>query len=122
MSMRKRVMTVVAATTAMLLFTVSAAFAHVCFVPNKAEGAGVSATATLEICEGEPTFSLTSGDFKGGFLELDVLCGGESLGTYEVLNHKHLSDGAHNAGPGDDGCDGVGVDDAEDCIAALLGG
>lgn len=34
-----------------------------------------------------------------------------------VLVHGLLPDGARNSGPGNDGCDGKGIDDLDVCLA-----
>jgi hypothetical protein len=37
--------------------------------------------------------------------------------SYNIFVHGLLPDGARNAGPGNDGCDGKGIDDLDACLA-----
>lgn len=128
----------------------STALAHVCFVDKKPEGSGSagSATVILDVAidpstgvETEfdetfipgPDFEINekNGRFKGGFLTLtfevtlyDTVIGGTVLGsetrTADVFVQNTVGGGAHFAGPGDFGCDGVGMDSLEACVMEAL--
>lgn len=108
------------AVVAALLIWPSAALAHVCFVAKKPSEAGSAGTATLDVISG----TITPGDdlrvnpagkLQGGFITITAVAGGTTLGTADTFSHTTLPDSARNAGPGDDMCDGVGIDDAEAC-------
>ena len=69
-----------------------------------------------------------SGQLQGGFITFDL--DGDGFGDADVfllpvtpaledpfdLGIGELTDGAHNSGPGDDPCDGIGIDDLEACF------
>ena len=100
------------------LLSGSIALAHSCFVVNKPVGAGSAGTATLNL----DTFEFDdsgvnynpAGRAKGGFTTLEVSAGGVPIATLDTFN-KDMPEGAHNSGPGEGACDGVGIDDAQDC-------
>jgi hypothetical protein len=53
---------------------------------------------------------------KGGFITVTpVLPDGTVVGEPADVFKKDLPDGAHNAGPGDNECDGIGIDDLAEC-------
>lgn len=103
------------------------AFAIVCSVVGKPIGAG-SAVFVDDSAGGEVTITNPSGQLQGGFITFDL--DGDGVGDADVfllptnpaledpfeLGIGELPDGAHNAGPGDDPCDGVGIDDLEACF------
>lgn len=103
------------------LLTAAPALAVVCGVPNKPQGAGATVDATGE----EPTPN-AGGQLKGGFVTFEE--GGQLFDVFllpvtpaleapfEEVPVGELPDGAHNAGPGDDLCDGIGIDDFEACL------
>ncbi len=109
-----------AAAAVTLLIWPPAALAHVCFVAKKPAGAGSAGTATLDVTNGELTPGADlrvnpAGNLQGGFITITAVAGGTTLGTADTFSHTTLPDSARNAGPGDDMCDGVGIDDAEAC-------
>lgn len=109
-----------AAAAAALLIWPSAALAHVCFVAKKPAGAGSAGTATLDVISGtitpgEDLRVNPAGKLQGGFLTITAVAGDTVLGTEDVFSHETLPESARNSGPGDDLCDGIGVDDAEAC-------
>ena len=89
-----------------ILMVTSLVSAHYCTNPNKPEGAG--SMGTLNIVTGETDFDKKN----GGFL---TVTDGAGL-SIDVFNHVLLPEGALNAGPGDDQCDGKGVDNALVCL------
>ena len=101
----KRLAITVLGAVALALAVVSPTFAHECENANKPAGAG--SVGTYDVTTGEFT---PSGQPNGGFMT--VTDGTESA---EVFIHGTLPEPAMNAGPGDDPCDGVGVDNALDC-------
>ena len=118
---RRRTAAVGMLTAVMLVSSAGSAFAHVCFNASKPTGAGSAGTATIDVATGE----FTPGDEnvnpqgrpRGGFTTMTVEAGGDYMGTFDTFAHTTLPDGALNAGPGDDQCDGVGIDNAEACLA-----
>ena len=115
----RRLATIGALTAVMLFATAGSSLAHVCFNAKKPAEAGSAGTATLEVTTG--TFTPTdlnmtkSGQLKGGFITLTATAGGTPIATVDTFVHGTRPDGARNAGPGDDMCDGLGIDDAEAC-------
>jgi len=103
--------------------TVSAAYAHVCTNSAKPAGAGSAGDATINVETGEfdasgVTVNEHSGRPQGGFISVTaVLDDGTEIGSADVFAQTTLPEQARNSGPGDDLCDGVGIDDAEACIA-----
>jgi hypothetical protein len=110
--------------SAVALFALSAgeAFAHSCSPVNKPEGAGANAgTVTVNLNPTGPPDVVISpnlnpaGHPTGGFMTVTVVApDGTVVDTANVFK-KDLPDGAHNAGPGDSECDGVGIDDLAAC-------
>ena len=122
---------IVAAVLALGLFFAiggGAALAADCFVPKKPAGAGVGALITITP-EGE-TFTVVSPSGKpvGGFTTIDLSAvGGPVVDTLDLPVTPALEDPegfgvgelpiqARNAGPGDDLCDGKGVDSIGACF------
>lgn len=97
------------------------ALAHQCFVANKPDGAGSAGHATLDVITGEFDDSGVNyneaGKPTGGFVTLEAQVRGTTVAEEDVFIHNTLPEPARNAGPGDDACDGVGIDDAEACAA-----
>ena len=123
---RLLVITVLAGVLSMAIIT--PALAHVCFNPNKPDGAGSAGSATLLIdpATGEETFipgsdlqmNEHSGRVQGGFVTLTAVIEGVGpIATADVFAQTTLPEQARNAGPGDNLCDGKGVDDAAVCHA-----
>lgn len=98
------------------------ALAHQCFVAKKPAGAGSAGDATLELTTGDFDDSGVNyneaGKPTGGFVSVDAQVGGTTIAEEDVFIHKTLPEPARNAGPGDDACDGIGIDDAEACVTA----
>ena len=103
----------------MVLLMTATALAHSCTPVNKPVGAGQGGTATFDVVTG--TFTITSvdlnaaGKMTGNFVTVSVVAGGTLLDQVDTFGRKDLPEGAHNAGPGDSECDGVGIDDAAAC-------
>ena len=99
--------------------------AIVCAVASKPIGAG--SAVFVDIPTDTVTVTNPSGQFHGGFATLDFDGNGSgdadvfllpvnpALEDPEGIGVGELPHGAHNAGPGDNGCDGIGVDDLEAC-------
>jgi hypothetical protein len=93
---------------AMLSSVVSA---HYCTNQNKKDGAG--SIGTVNIATGEVDIEKTNGGF------VTITDGDWSYDVFIHAQEKHdyaLPEGALNAGPGDDQCDGKGVDNALVCL------
>jgi hypothetical protein len=106
----------------------SAALAHHCTNANKKVGAGSVAHLVLDENFDFVSYEITSpsgmevnpgqakkgeeGRAVGGFITISVL-GGPSV---DIFVQNTLPAGAMNAGPGDDLCDGKGIDDALACL------
>jgi len=122
--MRRRVLILLGVLA--LAFAVAApASALHCFVVEKPVGAGSVGTATFELTThhltlAQPLTFSPSGELTGGaFLTVTLLRNGVPLVTADLYFHKDLPDGAHGSGPGTSECDGVGIDDILECVAAL---
>jgi hypothetical protein len=105
---------------ATLALSAAPAFAFHCSVVKKPAGAGSAGTVTLDVVNGEIVSSdlnlNPAGHIRGAFVSLTaVLPDGTVVGGGDVFWHKDLPDGAHNSGPGDSECDGVGIDDLAEC-------
>jgi hypothetical protein len=105
---------------ATLALSAAPAFAFHCSVVKKPAGAGSAGTVTLDVVNGEIVSSdlnlNPAGHIRGAFASLTaVLPDGTVVGGGDVFWHKDLPDGAHNSGPGDSECDGVGIDDLAEC-------
>lgn len=117
----KRMLAVAAAFVAALAVTAGQASAFHCSVVNKPAGAGSVGSATVNVVTGEFTLGddvrvNPAGHIQGAFLSVTaVLPDGTVVGGGDVFAHKDVPDGAHNSGPGDSLCDGVGIDDLEAC-------
>jgi hypothetical protein len=116
--MRKR-LCLAAVSVGVLALSAAPAFATHCAVVNKPAGAGSAGTVTLDVVNGVVLSSdlntNPAGHIRGGFLSVTaVLPDGTVVGSGDVFKHD-LPDGAHNSGPGDSECDGVGIDDLAEC-------
>ncbi len=87
------------------------AAAHDCTNASKPAGAGSVGT----VDGGDGSFT-PSGQRGRGFV---TITDGTEAGTAEVFLHTSLPNGARNAGPEDNMCDGIGIDDGR---AASPGG
>ena len=126
--MRKSIFAAVLAIGVFLALGGGAALAADCFVPNKPVGAGAGVLITITP-EGE-TFTAVSPSGKpvGGFITLDATAvGGPVVDTFGLPVTPGLEDPegfgvgelpiqARNAGPGDDLCDGKGIDSIGACF------
>ena len=126
--MKKSIIAAVLAVGLFLALGGGAALAADCFVPKKPLGAGAGTLITITP-EGE-TFTVISPSGKpvGGFIEIDATAfGGPVVDTFDLPVTPGLEDPegfgvgelpiqARNAGPGDDLCDGKGVDSIGDCF------
>ena len=115
----RRFVAVAVASTAIMGLTASQAFGFHCFVAKKPAGAGSAGSATIEVTTetftpGEDLRVNPAGHLQGGFITLTATFQGEPIGTFDVFT-RDLPEGAHNSGPGDNECDGIGVDDAMAC-------
>jgi hypothetical protein len=98
------------------------AFATSCSPVNKPEGAGANAgtvTVTLNPT-GPPDVVITpnlnpAGNPTGGFLVVTVVAPDGTVVDTANTFKMDLPDGAHNSGPGDTECDGIGIDDLAEC-------
>lgn len=146
----RRILFVAATTAALVGLMAGTALANECFVGAKTDGAGSAGEATialqiavnpttgdlLDVVESPPdlsgvAFNENSERLVGGFatLTFDVTVyaneiGGTTLLTFEqtedVLAQNTVGGGAHFAGPGVSGCDGVGMDSLEACLLEAL--
>jgi hypothetical protein len=111
--MRKAIL-VVLASIALILLGSGPAFATHCSPVNKPFDAGANAGTVALQPSGPPvvTFVLNpAGHPTGGFLTVTAPDGTVVGSVFK----KDLPDGAHNAGPGDNECDGIGIDDLAAC-------
>jgi len=112
------------------------ALATICINAAKPNGAGNIGNVVINAATGQPSSIPTNpgGQVAGGFVDVyldvnsdgsgDVLLaddvfllntGRPGAGNPALRYPPELPAGAHNAGPGDEPCDGIGVDDAEHC-------
>jgi hypothetical protein len=129
--MKKKVIIAVLLAATLSLLWSSVASAAFCVVAKKADGAGTVGWVLLDTDFEFVDTNLApnpGGQIAGGFVDIYMDINGS--GTPEpfelIINDTfllpsalgdpaELPHGAHNAGPGDDGCDGIGVDDVLDC-------
>lgn len=105
------------------------AFAIVCAVVPKPVGAGAAAFfSEADDPEDPPVILNPSGQPHGGFVTIDL--DGDYEGDVDVfllpvtpaledefeIGVGELPHGAHDSGPGDNLCDGTGIDDLEACF------
>jgi hypothetical protein len=100
------------------------AFGTSCSPVNKPVDAGANAgTVTVTLSPtGPPTVVVTpnlnpAGHATGGFMTVSVIAPDGTTVATESVFKVDLPDGAHNSGPGDNTCDGVGIDDLAECGA-----
>lgn len=146
----RRAMFVAVMTMVFVGLMAGTALAHLCFVPVKTDGAGSAGTGSvfIDIAVDEfgnevdftdvfipgpdLQFNEKSGRLIGGFATLtfvvnvwlDEIGTGSPIFTFsetaDVLVQNTVGGGAHFAGPGDSGCDGVGMDSLEACLMEAL--
>ena len=118
----RRYLLVALLAVAVVALGASEAYATSCSPVNKPEGAGANAgtlTVTLNPT-GPPDVVITpnlnpAGHQTGGFLAVTVVApDGTVVDTSDTFKND-LPDGAHNSGPGDSECDGIGIDDLAEC-------
>ena len=110
----KKVVFVILATAALLVLSGGQAFATHCSVANKPFDAGANAGTVALQPSGPPVITQVlnpAGHPTGGFMTV-IAPDGTVVGS---VFKKDLPDTAHNAGPGDNECDGIGIDDLETC-------
>jgi hypothetical protein len=114
-----RALVVVGVLAAVLALGAAPAIATSCSPVNKPLGAGSAGTATVDVVTGQFTpvdLNLNpAGKPRGGFISVTPLANGTPVGPTADVFNKDLPDGAHNSGPGDSECDGVGIDDLAEC-------
>jgi hypothetical protein len=114
----KRPLVAVVLALALTLTLSTSALAHICSNPNKPADKGSIGTLTFNVETEEETF-VPSGKKGGGFITVVVVAPWGTQ-TYSVFAHAGpegiLPDGALNAGPGDNLCDGKGIDFAFQCF------
>ena len=109
--LRNRLTVFLAAAMIMMVMSAAPAFAHHCANVSKNSGAG--SIGTFNTDTGEETFTKANGGFITVFGTLED----GSTFSYDVFVHGTRPDGAMAAGPGGASeCDGVGIDDALDCL------
>lgn len=123
--MRRRVLILLGFTALALAVAAPASALH-CFVVKKPAGAGSVGTATFDVVThtltpAQPLIRTPSGQLEGGgFLTVTLVAGTTVLATADLFFQTDLPDGAHESGPGTTECDGVGIDDILECVAASL--
>ena len=115
----RKALFVIALSFAVLALSAGQALATHCSPVNKPSGAGSAGTATVNVVTDEFTPTNLNvnpaGHLRGGFISVTaVLPDGTVVGGGDVFT-RDLPDGAHNSGPGDSECDGVGIDDISEC-------
>lgn len=110
----------------LLMLIAGPALAHICTNANKTDGAGSGAVVEIDLLTG--SFEFVEGEInpqgrvQGGFITLVFMFDGQTIASFDTYTHLTLPEMAQNAGSGDSGCDGVGVDDIEACLTQILGG
>ena len=125
--MRKTLFAVFIAGALFLALGGGEALAAFCIVAGKPVGKGSAVFVDLSTDPETVTITNPSGQPHGGFATLDF--DGDGIGDVDVfflpvtpalqdpeeIGVGELPHKAHNAGPGDDSCDGIGVDDLAEC-------
>jgi len=126
--LKKSIFATVLAVGLFLTLGGGAALAADCFVPKKPLGAGAGVLITITESGETETIISPSGKPVGGFIEIDLTAfGGPVADTFGLPVTPGLEDPegfgvgelpiqARNAGPGDDLCDGRGVDSIGACF------
>ncbi|MFN2195731.1 MAG: hypothetical protein ACK2UW_06365 [Anaerolineales bacterium] len=112
----KKLMIALVLTLLLAGLVTNAALAFDCNNPNIDDNAvvGVFDVATETFTPNKSNWG-TFDSVHGAWIKL-VFPWGDS---YNIFVKSLLPDGARNAGPGDDGCDGKGIDDLDVCLAML---
>ncbi len=105
----KRWVVAVAGAAALIVAVAGPAAAHDCINASKPAGAG--SVGTVDV--GDASFT-PSGKRGSGLV---TLTDGTEAGTAAAFIHTSLPDGAGTAGPGDNMCDGIGIDDGPTCFS-----
>jgi hypothetical protein len=118
----RRYLLVAVLAVALVALSAGEAFATSCSPVNKPEGAGANAgTLTVNLKPtGPPDVVITpnlnpAGRPTGGFLAVTVVAPDGTVVERSNTFKFDLPDGAHNSGPGDNECDGIGIDDLAEC-------
>ncbi|HEX7167227.1 MAG TPA: hypothetical protein VF230_09625 [Acidimicrobiales bacterium] len=107
---KKKVIAGAALAGAVVLGSASPAFAHFC--TNAAKNAHAPEAGVMSTFDPTTETFTPLGPGKGGFTA--IVIGGQVVGS--TYANVLLPDGARNAGPGDDACDGIGNDDMLSCM------
>jgi hypothetical protein len=110
----KKVIFVFLLSLGLLALGAGPAFATSCSPVNKPFDAGANAGTVALQPSGPPVFTPVlnpAGNPTGGFMTVTAPDGTVVGSVFK----QDLPDGAHNAGPGDNPCDGIGVDDLAEC-------
>jgi hypothetical protein len=133
--LRKVLAAVAVAAGVFLLAGGGEALAAHCFPANKPDGAGNIGDVIVNLATGQVTEPTNPGGrTAGGFADVWLDTNGDGAGDIQVANDVFvlnngkpsvgnpalgepaaLPEGARNSGPGDNLCDGKGVDDVEGC-------
>ena len=108
--MRKKLVAGAALAAGIVVGGASPAFAHFC--TNAAKNAHAPEAGVMSTFDPITETFTQTGPGKGGFTAIVVF--GDTIGA--VYANTYLPDGARNAGPGDDECDGIGNDDLGTCL------
>jgi len=124
-------------TGVLLVATVGTALGAVCINTSKPDGAGNFGDVVINTTTGEVTLPTNpGGQSAGGFVDVWLDLDGDGTADVKIIDDTfflnngqpsvgnpalgvpaELPEGAHNSGPGDSFCDGVGLDDVEACPA-----
>lgn len=135
MKLRHRVITTLAAVSALLLVA-GPALAHSCVNASKQAGAGSAGdgyyTALIDVegtiygfVDEEVGNTTPNGRPLGGWFTVHFIAEVEGqdpveIAVYDVLLHQDLGESPRLGGPGDTACDGVGFDDLDACLNPLI--
>ena len=106
MRAKKRITSVAAAITLSFVLGTGSAFAHDCVNAKKKDGAASVGAFDLR------TLTFTPSDREHGAFVVVT----DGVTAYDIFIHRTLPESARNAGPGDDQCDGKGVDSFMACM------
>ena len=135
MKLRHRVITTLAAVSALLLVA-GPALAHSCVNASKQAGAGSAGdgyyTALIDVegtiygfVDEEVGNTTPNGRPLGGWFTVHFIAAVDGqepveIASYDVLIHQSLPEAARLGGPGDTTCDGVGIDDIDACLNPII--
>jgi hypothetical protein len=127
---RKTLVAVFIAGALFLVLGGGEALAAFCTNTAKPDGAGNVGDLIIDVSTGEPSSMPTNpgGRVAGGFVDVWLDFNGDGIADQKVIDDTfllpanpalgepaELPHGARNAGPGDDLCDGIGIDDVGAC-------